>query len=797
MSGSVKRDLLAGLESIGEAHEFATFGEAQPTLPGLHVEGVGDIGLPVDPAVARALIDAAEMAPFGLGEETIVDPAVRSAWQIGPERLSFANKEWSAVIDGLVEAVATAFAIPSPIQHRLYKLLIYETGGHFAAHKDSEKEDGMFATLVVYLPSRNEGGRLTVRHAGKEHTFEPGGDGAGFGLHYAAFYTDCEHEIAPLTDGYRIALVYNLLLPSSSTARSAPEYSDESSLISKALWRLFEDEAFERVAITLDHEYSAAGLSPAALKGADRGRFDVLAGIAERKDYECSLALMTHRQTGEADYDTLGGSPWSGGQFGSGRYGGRRSGRWGSWSDEPDDDEEDGESDDSSGVQFAEIYEEDWGLEHWMAADGLPRGFARMDINPDEIIRDPDLELPYEQEVHGSTGNEGISVERWYRQAVVVLWPRSQRAEILAREGPAFAVPMLAEMVHVSDNPQQDEDCLRFAAAILVHWQQQGSYFYRSEGVAAQMLDCLVRIGDVGLGARFIREVMPSAKLAVMAPGLAALCERLGWSPCLEPIVEMIAAQAEPDGHPDVSSLAAIVTELCVGGSMSEDRLVVCRAAMEELERVVAILEERPDSVWRPGNSPSRHDVLAPVALALHSIGAREHFAPYVERALADLLRYDLRKILAPAAITIHGAGDAELAAAPSVRRLHEHVVEALLAATAEEPAEPSDWRQAVTLSHQCEDCLGLQAFANDPESQAHRFSVNKERRRHLHVQIDRTDHVEGRLDMTHVTERKGRPYTLVCTKTRAGHERAVRQYAADLGVLEGMGVGLDEGAVR
>jgi hypothetical protein len=34
---------------------------------------------------------------------------------------------------------------------------------------------------------------------------------------------------------------------------------------------------------------------------------------------------------------------------------------------------------------------------------------------------------------------------------------------------------------------------------------------------------------------------------------------------------------------------------------------------------------------------------------------------------------------------------------------------------------------------------------------------------------------------MTHVTERKGRPYTLICTKTRATYERACQQHQSDL----------------
>jgi hypothetical protein len=37
---------------------------------------------------------------------------------------------------------------------------------------------------------------------------------------------------------------------------------------------------------------------------------------------------------------------------------------------------------------------------------------------------------------------------------------------------------------------------------------------------------------------------------------------------------------------------------------------------------------------------------------------------------------------------------------------------------------------------------------------------------------------------MTHVTERRGRPYTLVCTKTKASYERALQAHHVDLDQL-------------
>ena len=58
----------------------------------------------------------------------------------------------------------------SKIELSLYKLLIYEKGDFFLPHLDSEKEKGMFGTLVVGLPSEHTGGNLVVRFNGQEES---------------------------------------------------------------------------------------------------------------------------------------------------------------------------------------------------------------------------------------------------------------------------------------------------------------------------------------------------------------------------------------------------------------------------------------------------------------------------------------------------------------------------------------------------------------------------------------------------------------------------------------------------
>ena len=72
-----------------------------------------------------------------------------------------------------------------------------------------------------------------------------------------------------------------------------------------------------------------------------------------------------------------------------------------------------------------------------------------------------------------------------------------------------------------------------------------------------------------------------------------------------------------------------------------------------------------------------------------------------------------------------------------------------------------------------------LSRFLSDPAKQEGRFPLRKDRRQHLHQQIEK-----HHLDLTHVTFRAGSPQTLVCTKTLASYERRQKQYEVDKKLL-------------
>jgi hypothetical protein len=107
---------------------------------------------------------------------------------------------------------------------------------------------------------------------------------------------------------------------------------------------------------------------------------------------------------------------------------------------------------------------------------------------------------------------------------------------------------------------------------------------------------------------------------------------------------------------------------------------------------------------------------------------------------------------------------------------LWAHCARYYLARSEHPPQPPRDWAQEIKPPGESPLIRELEAFARDPAQQVHRFRVRKELRQQIHQTIERAG-----LDMTHVTDRKGSPQTLVCTKTRATYERACEQYRKDI----------------
>jgi hypothetical protein len=84
----------------------------------------------------------------------------------------------------------------------------------------------MFGSLVLVFPTPHEGGALLARHRGTEWMFDSAAELSAAppsSIGYAAFFSDVEHEVAPVLSGHRITLTYNLYFDDDGRASPVSE----------------------------------------------------------------------------------------------------------------------------------------------------------------------------------------------------------------------------------------------------------------------------------------------------------------------------------------------------------------------------------------------------------------------------------------------------------------------------------------------------------------------------------------------------------------------------------------------
>lgn len=407
----IEHEIIDFLATIKSAGNFVASGSQEFIMPNIEVKGFGELALPVTALQAKKLIKVAHKAPFGKGSKTILNDEVRKSWEIDASEITFNNPEWNKWLDKLLTEVKEKLGIgKAKIKASLYKMLVYEKGDFFTWHKDSEKEPNMFATLSITLPSKYKGGELAVRFQDEEIVVDLAKESNANTFAYSAFYADCDHEIRPLTQGYRVSLVYNLLQTSEKEGISAFNNLETEETLAQMLqeWRTdFEDGV---KVILLDHQYTPTNFSISQLKLADKPRAQMLMKAAEKTGFFARLALLTHYQSGEIDYNSI--KP---------KRGKRR--RW---------DYEDYDDDELSTSSIGEIFEEYRKIEEWAEAN-LPT-IGEVTVNNDMIISRiiTGQGEPIEKQAEGYTGNAGMTIDYWYHYGAVVLWNEASHAKILS-----------------------------------------------------------------------------------------------------------------------------------------------------------------------------------------------------------------------------------------------------------------------------------------------------------------------------------------------------------------------------
>lgn len=776
MTVRVQQLLLHAINKIDRPGTFCTSGCLPPALPGLDVAGVGAVALPLGKRQAGALKKLARQAPYGKGTQTLVDTDVRRVWEIDADQVALANPEWPDIVDQAIRAAQTALGLEEQkLDAHLYKLLLYEPGSFFLSHRDGEKLDRMVATLVIALPSAHEGGQLVVRHEGRQEIVDYGPK-SQFHTQFAAFYADCEHEIRPVTSGFRLALVYNLTLETSKRSITAPtsgghivaaarllsQWSSQRQVASVSS----EDSAPSKVAVLLDHQYTQAGLTRGALKGIDRAKADVLFAAARDAGCDASLALVTYWESGSAEP--------------SGDYGYGRSDRYG------DDSGDEGDGEGGGEHEMGEVFDSSLTAEHFSDAEGNAVTFGQVPLDDDEIVSKQPLSAgtPDQEDFEGYTGNAGMTLERWYHRAAIVLWPAQSRFDVLCEAGVEAAVGGLEQMVgqwkraKKSEQERLKQPCLEFANRIISHWpERKFAYRYRRPGDDgkdnASLLSLLEMLADPATISAYIRGVL--IKDASVGPGkeLGDIGRQHGWMSFRDELRNLF----ENTSHETMERHARLLADFALRKDKNADRKTLCAELAREMMSAVERWNlRRSDHDWQSG-TVNLTELLPPLVQSFMVLEEPELFQRLVTYVLDRPQEFDLTTVQAPVLLKLESwlTRNIKHPCAPLGRWLTA-CRESLESRAAQPPREPTDWRREPATGCKCADCQELSRFLDDPNRETLRLPLAQHRRQHLHQVID-----SRQLDTTHVTERRGRPYTLVCTKTKASYGRALKAHHVDL----------------
>jgi hypothetical protein len=726
------RERLARLLGDSEpAGAFSAQLRAPAHLLQLEVADVGPVRFPVRAPLAKKLIAVARPAMFGRGEQTLADTNVRDTWELTPDQITFDGPDWTALMDRALEHFRAELGLPwtSRLRAELHSMLVYGKGQFFLPHQDSEKHDAMVGTLTVLLPSTHTGGELVIDHAGESATYRASKEE----LTLVAFYADCRHQITPIRSGYRVALTFNLL----SDAETSAQATGPATELVRCLTEHFTKPASpqyssreldppRRLVFLLDHEYTQRGLAWSRLKAADAERAALVRAAAEQAGCEAVLALAEVKETWDA-------IPPDGG------YG-----------YDYDDYHELGPGEDDD-YQLNSLIDDETTLGWWTTPDGTGGEPISLYISDYEVCATtPSANLePYQSEYEGYMGNYGNTLDRWYRRAAVVVWPRDRAFAARAEAGSPWALRELHKRIEGGDL----EGARTAAESLAPFWSRIGA---RTELLGAT-LDVAAGLDVAATAAMLLKPFRVEILALEHVGGLAAVAGRYGqeWAR------DVIDGWFGSDHHYGDGRHEWINDELpglCGALRTAERPELALLLAAKTWHWVGDQLRFWTTNARGESRQHQLEMLSSPLVRLLEA--ADDTLRDQITKALRE---YDdtVLECLIPALRLAHTrpAAGLDVVARDGAARLG--------AIRDRPPRDEDDWSIAWT-GCGCDLCDTLGEFLGSRSQRTLEWPLATPGRQHVHSQIDRAG-----LPVQHQTRRQGRPYTLVLTKTEELFTRA------------------------
>ncbi|ELR71544.1 hypothetical protein C900_02459 [Fulvivirga imtechensis AK7] len=718
------QDILDCLNDIKGKGSFACSSTEPFIFPALDVEGVGELSYPINKPQAVALIDVAHKAAFGKGSLTIVDNKVRSAWEIDAEKLKFNGDKWEKLIRRILVNIKSDLGIEEDeVAAHLYKMLIYEKGDFFLPHKDSEKEKGMFGTLIIGLPAHHSGGELLVSFDGKQKVIRFDSCCDDSVIPYAAFYSDCDHEIKPLTSGYRVVLIYNLI---QKKAGKQIQLEPLQKYVNKLAGLLKADERnpdMTQKIILLGHQYTPENFSAENLKLDDRSRAEALLRAAEQAGYYAKMCLVTSYKAGMPAYDGYG-------------YG---------YDEEPDE-----------YATMDEVYDESLYVEHWLSEGVPPLGNIRFEEKDLLVPFHLDEGEPIVKESTGYMGNYGPDIMYWYHYGAVILWSAEIHEKLLPEQTAANKLEWIA--YYNKHRNQLNEREISLCEIILSgslddqHYEKADYNIIIDWLIGENDTSCFRRIGNRLLKEHFLGiDTTHWIKLARFYPMkyLGHIFNEVGQEGNTKIMTHLLsilhALTTLPECSSEVSLCLKALPDYFAKTDLKKDNQPVTTKSLEDL----LALE---------GMFPQKETWVEAMTAILMAPGERS----YINMVL-------LNKVMASKKRTA--------LACKLLLVCHDNLQDRVN----NMPQPPADWSRLVPQSKPyAQQWNLLSGFMQSPVQHTFDYRTNMQERKLMESAISSV-----KADLTMETIKKGSPHTLRITKTQATYKQQFREWQEDTELLK------------
>ncbi len=361
-------------------------------------------------------------------------------------------------------------------------------------------------------------------------------------------------------------------------------------------------------------------------------------------------------------------------------------------------------------------------------------------------------------------GNYGNTMDRWYRRAAVVVWPRKRAFAARAEASASWALHELRARIHAGDVT----GARAAAKSLAPFWDSTAMAKPPPLGSA---LDVATSLDEPSEAALLLHPFRIESLVPEHATAVADLVARYG-EPWTNTILDgwlgsrqSWAYQADADRLGWIQSLPLLCDALRDTGE---------RGAAAARRLLAASWHWLSDEIrlW-VSSSPAKQREQRLGLLSKPLARLLEATAVLGEAALQDAILAALREhgdnvlaCLIPALRT-----SAELSQdkqrASGLNVLARDCAERLSEIIARPPRDEDDWSIPWAPGCGCDLCGTLHGFLTSRSRRSFEWPLAKEKRRHIHTRID-----AGELPVRHETRRKGSPYTLVLTKTQELFER-------------------------